>query len=333
VNPAQVAVGGLLAQLELPQVDAKFPPDHHEAYWFYGHDEASHIGWYFYLLADLQDATLRHERAYLVLPDGTLLAAEGQGRRSRGRIAGADGFECECVVPFFRWQLRYRGSMQRIAASDRLQGAARGEPVDVELAIDASAATPAWNVEGDWGEPPPSLRYHQLCQIAGDLRIGSNTVALRGTAFRSHSRRLRELGGFAGHSLANALFPSGRAFGFMRFLDAGAAPARGRGFVMQDGRMVDADVVVTPMLESAQTGGEPLRIELRSEFGHAVVTGETIACAFKSYGSGGRRLGLHPSMAPGFVLGTAWATFEWDRERAGGVIERAATLAKASAFA
>jgi len=332
MTPRSIAGGGLLAQLEMPQIHAKFPPDHHEAYWFFGYDDAARVGWYFYLLADLQDPTLRHERVYVVLPDGTLLMAEGQGRRSHGAVAAAEGFECECVLPFFRWRLAYSANMQRVAPADRSSGKTTGEALPVSLQLDLESATPAWNVEGDWGEPPPSLRYHQSCRVEGAFRIDGQKFAIGGTGFRSHSRRLRDQSGFAGHSLTNALFPSGRAFGFMRFLDAGKASARGRGFVMQDGRMVDADVTLTPMLDALQVAGEVLRIELDSDFGHAVISGETVASAFKSFGKGGRRLGLHRAMAPGFVMSTAWARYRWDDECTGGVLERATTLARAETF-
>lgn len=325
-TPYRTLLGsGLLAALDTPQVGKKFPAGYHEAYWFYGYDAAQSIGYYFYLVADTGHETLRHEHTYLFLPDGSILAGYGSGDGTRAGIARGDALELQCEQPFLHWRLRYAAAMTHIPAQRRIAGVdadAAQVPVEVELRFDARTA--AWNTEGDWGEPPPALRYHQLGRCSGTIAWGGHSLRIDGTCFRSHSRRQRELAGWAGHTLANALFDDGRAFGVFRMRGSQQRPERGRGFVVDGGRLFDADVLEHPQLESPGERAESFEIVLAGEFGRAVIRGETVTEAFLSQTPEGRRYGVAWDATAGMVLADGFAKYTWGDAQSIGVIERSA---------
>jgi hypothetical protein len=318
------------AHADVPQVGFKEPPDHHEAYWLYGYDPDAKVGHYLYLAAEKDDVLLRRESVFLLLPDGSVLAGEGSGRNSHDATAAGDRLEIECVEPFRRWHGRYTAPMYRLAGDEIVAGPRPdSELVDAVIDLEAESAAAPWNTEGDWGEQPPSLRYHQFYDAIGIIRAGGNAYPFAGSGFRSHSRRRRDMPGFTGHAIINGRFPSGRGFGLLRYRATEHHPERGRGFVYLDGVFHDADVVTWPHLDEAVPGGERLTIELhagRPGVGQlrAVITAETIASAFVTPAPDGRKYGAHVGAEPGTVISPAFARFQWDGETGYGGLERSA---------
>jgi hypothetical protein len=317
-------------QADVPQVGFKEPPDHHEAYWLYGYDPGTKIGHYLYLAAEKDDVLLRRESVFLLLPDGSVLAQQGAGRGSHGATAAGDRLEIECLEPFRRWRGRYAAPMHRLAGDEIVAGPqAGGELFEAVVDLEATSVAAPWNTEGDWGEQPPSLRYHQFYDAHGTVTVAGETHHFGGTGFRSHSRRRREMAGFTGHAIINGRFPSGRGFGLLRYRATKDHPERGRGFVYTDGVFHDADVVTWPHLDEAVPGGERLTIELhagRPGVGQhrAVITAETIASTFVTPAPEGRRYGAHAGDAPGTVISPAFARYQWDGETGYGGLERSA---------
>ncbi|MET0380077.1 MAG: hypothetical protein ABW049_13885 [Spongiibacteraceae bacterium] len=326
---ANILGTGLLAQLDLPQVGTKFPAGYHEAYWFYGYDEQASIGYYFYLVADTGDEILRHEHTFLFLPDGSILAGYSAGSNTRHAIAIGDRLELECDVPFKRWRIRYSADMTLIPADRRIAGVAPGHgSTPVEVALEFDAHTAAWNTEGNWGEPPPALRYHQLGRGRGSIRWGGAKAAIDGYCFRSHSRRQRDMAGWAGHTLANALFADGRAFGIFRMRGSAERPERGRGFVIENGRLFDADVTQHPQLNTPVEHGESFTIVLSGEFGEAVIHGDVVNEVFLSQTASGRHYGVAWDAGAGMLLSEGFVRYRWGNQQTVGVLERS-TLIKA----
>lgn len=323
-TPGSAALcGAWRPEVDLPQVGFKQPPDHHEAHWLFGYDSSSGVGHYLYLAAEKDDVMLRRESVFMLLPDGSVLAQHGAGRNSRGTVAAGDRLELECVEPFVCWHGRYAAPMHRLSGSDIVAGPRDGEPLveaAIELQVDHVAAP--WNTEGDWGEQPPSLRFHQFYDARGTVTVGGTTYEFGGPGFRSHSLRRRDVPGFTGHAIINGRFPSGRGFGLLRYRATTERPERGRGFLYVDGRIRDADVVVWPHLDRAVAGGERLTIELRADQHRAVITAETIGSAFVTPTPQGRVYGAHPGDGPGTVISPAFARYEWDGEIGYGGLER-----------
>lgn len=313
------------AETDLPQVERKDPPDHHEAYWLFGYDSATRVGHYMYLAAERDDQHLRRESIFCYLPDGSVLCQQGAGRRSRGVVAAGDRLELECLAPFERWLGRYSAAMHHLSGDRILAGAGDEEAIlDASVEIEVVHDVPPWNTEGDWGEQPPSFRYHQFYDARGVIEAGGIRHEFGGTGFRSHSRRRREMAGYTGHAIVNGRFPSGRGFGLLRYRATADRPERGRGFLYVDGELHDAEVVGWPHLTRATVTGEEFRIELRAESHRAVITGETLLCPFVTVGAQGRRYGAHTDLGPGFLLAPAVARFAWDGEEGYGALERSA---------
>jgi hypothetical protein len=317
-------------QADVPQVGYKEPPDHHEAYWLYGYDPDAKIGHYLYLAAEKDDLLLRRESVFLLLPDGSVLAQQGAGRGSHGATAAGDRLEIECLEPFRRWRGRYAAPMYRLTGEEIVAGPRPGsELVEAVIDLEVTSVAAPWNTEGDWGEQPPSMRYHQFYDARGAVTVAGKTYGFNGPGFRSHSRRRRDVPGFAGHAIINGRFPSGRGFGLLRYRATKDNPERGRGFVYIDGVFHDADVVTWPHLDQAVPGGERLTIELRAgrpgvDQHRAVITAETIASAFVTPAPDGRRYGAHAGAAPGTVISPAFARYRWDGETGYGGLERSA---------
>jgi hypothetical protein len=312
-------------EADVPQVGYQDPPDHLEAYWLYGYDPASGLGHYLYLAAEKGDAMLRRESVFLLLPDGSVLAQGGSGRHSRGAVAAGDRLRLECLEPFRRWRGRYDGPVYRLAGDEIVAGPRPdAELLDAAVDIEVESVAAPWNTEGDWGEQPPSLRYHQFYEARGTVEAAGRSYSFAGPGFRSHSRRRRDTPGFAGHAIINGRFPSGRGFGLLRYRATADRPERGRGFLCVDGVIHDADVVSWPRLDRAVPRGERLTIELRAGRHRAVIAAETIASAFVTPTPRGRGYGAHPGDGPGTVLSPAFARYEWDGETGYGGLERSA---------
>jgi hypothetical protein len=311
-------------ETDIPQVGFKEPPDHHEAYWLYGYDPAAQVGHYLYLAAEKDDVLLRRESIFMLLPDGSVLAQNGAGRNSRGVTAAGDRLRLECMEPFRRWRGRYAGPACRLAGEEIIAGPRPGsELVDTVIDIEVESAAPPWNTEGDWGEQPPSLRYHQFYDARGTVTVAGAVYPFAGPGFRSHSRRRRDMPGFTGHAIISGRFPSGRGFGLLRYRATADRPERGRGFLYVDGVLHDADVAAWPHLDQAVPGGERLTIELHGGGHQAVISAETIASTFVTPAPEGRRYGAHPG-GPGTVLSPAFARYRWDGETGYGGLERSA---------
>src|ERR1700722_14757859 len=312
-------------QADVPQVGFKEPPDHHEAYWLYGYDPDARDGHYLYLAAEKDDVLLRREGVFLLLPAGSVLAQPRAGRNSHGATAAGDRLEIECLEPFRRWRGRYAAPMYRLAGDEVVAGPLPGsELVEAVVDIEVESVAAPWNTEGDWGEQPPSLRYHQSYDARGTVPVSGTASPFAGPGFRSHSRRRRDLPGFTGHAIINGRFPSGRGFGLLRYRATADRPERGRGFLYLDGGAHDADVVTWPHLDRAVAGGERLTIELRSGRHKAVISAVTIASAFVTPDPEGRAYGAQVGDRPGTVISPAFARYQWDGETGYGGLERSA---------
>jgi hypothetical protein len=312
-------------ETDVPQVGFKEPSDHHEAYWLYGYDPVAQVGHYLYLTAEKDDMLLRRESVFVLLPDGSVLARSGAGRNSRGATAAGDRLQLECLEPFRRWRGRFAAPVHRLAGDEIVAGPRPGsELVETVIDVEVTSAAPPWNTEGDWGEQPPSLRYHQFYDARGTVTVAGAVYPFAGPGFRSHSRRRRDMPGFTGHAIINGRFPSGRGFGLLRYRATADRPERGRGFLYLDGVLHDGDVVAWPHLDEAVPGGERLTIELHAGRHQALITAETIASTFVTAAPEGRKYGAHVGDQPGTVISPAFARYQWDGETGYGGLERSA---------
>jgi hypothetical protein len=298
-----------------------------------------------YALAEQDAFPLRTERHWLALPDGRVLYNYTDGWRSTPKKPAGANLVYECVEPFRKWTVDFLGTM-RISSADELS---RGRPVEgpravVQFHIDAEMAAPPWplgRLDPTSGQDMAAAsgrfiggeRYEQLYRMKGHVRIDREEFDISGIGMRTHRRGTREMEAWHGHSWQTALFPSGRAFGLMRFPSKDGPEGRtleglrfNEGFVVQDGRMYPARVLQSTWLDTFTPAGERSQIRLTSELGEAVIDVETAAVAWRTIFTNteaGRYLRGFGVWGPGtFVMGQGGARYTWDGESAYGQIER-----------
>jgi hypothetical protein len=254
--------------------------------------------------------------------------AVGSGTTSDALVAG--GWTLRCVEPFVRWTATYRGSPRVTSTAETraglidLEGAREAVEVDLEL----SMALPPW-VQGDFAEDLAGRetgllfigvpRYEQLYRAVGELRHAGTTHAVSATGLRTHRYGPRSIVAMRGHSWLTALFPSGRAFGSMRFPGDDGSDLFREAWVSSGSGLTRARVLDSPWLTSLDCVGETWTVTLDTPDGPTEITGETLACAYS--------MGLGADHAPGsFVLAHGMGRFTWDGETTCGLIERSAPI-------
>ena len=60
-------------------------------------------------------------------------------------------------------------------------------------------------------------RYEQLFRATGSVTVGDDAHEFTGSGLRIRRQGVRKLAGFWGHCWQSALFPSGRAFGYIAY--------------------------------------------------------------------------------------------------------------------
>ena len=281
----------------------------------YGGDPA--LGW-----------AARAERFTIAMPGGRRLAYFGQGfgttseRPTGGRLA----FRCE--DPFRRWTGGFAGPVRDTTAAGLIAGPAAEAPqVEASFAFEAIMAAPPW-IQGALltkaGLPPDAEgmgfiggdRYEQLFRGTATVQVGAETVSYACTGLRTHRWGPRNTAAMLGHSWLTALFPSGRAFGLMRFPRADGTVGFSEGFVFSgDGELNLAEVLDSPWLTHLQDAGERFLIRLRVGGETIEIAGETAAHTINhSYGN------IHNER--GFTMSHGMVRCDWDGETAYGLIER-----------
>lgn len=240
------------------------------------------------------------------------------------------GWTFRCVEPFVRWTATYRGAPLATLTTECRGGVVdlTGERVPVEVDLDLAMALPPW-IQGDFAEDLPGRdtgltfigipRYEQLQRAKGEIRIDGVAHPITATGLRTHRYGQRTLTLMKGHSWLTALFPSGRAFGSMRFPGAEGADLFREAWVTGPDGLVGAKVLDSPWLTSLDCVGETWSVALDTPDGPTEIHGETLAVSYS--------MGMGVNHAPGsYVLAHGMGRFSWDGEVTCGLIERSAPI-------
>ena len=258
------------------------------------------------------------------------------GADGRPRVLGGGPLSFELVEPFGRWRMRFDGLAVENSVEKQLAGGGRGgEPtVPVEFDLELVSAVPPWENgellaeagrvlrEQEEGALMGGPRYEQLARMTGTLRVGGETRQLRGGALRIRRQGVRRLARFWGHAWQSAVFPSGRAFGFLTYpaRDDGK-PTYNEAFLFDgDGELIPARVLEAPWLRRMQPRGQRFQVVLGTEDGRTeTISGESLVSAFSV-------IPVTADMSfP--VLQQAIVRYTWGGETANGMSERS-TLPK-----
>ena len=106
-------------------------------------------------------------------------------------------------------------------------------------------------------------RIEQLFRAEGTLRLDGRTRDFKGVGSRIHRQSVRPMAAFRGHCWQSAVFPDGRAFGYIAYpLRDGEREADryNIGYLYQDGKMYPARARSIPSCEGYRRRGTTSRL-------------------------------------------------------------------------
>jgi hypothetical protein len=269
-------------------------------------------------------------QANFAFADGRILNGAGRGpalspldAQGRPTVLNAGAVTFRCIEPFRRWAISFDGPAIDSHVSQQIARTVDPQKkVSVRLEAEATMVTPAWgqlHAEKDATLATTFMglgyRYEHLFRAEGMLHVDGEARAFKGTGLRIHRQSKRSLEGFVGHCWQSAVFPDGRAFGYIIYPPkADGTETYNDGYVYQNGRMYPAKAVKAPWLRRIVGAGDDVSLELESELGRIRIEGSTALSTF--------RVG-NPDMG-GLNLQQSGVLYKWDRQSAYGMIERSA---------
>ncbi len=250
------------------------------------------------------------------------IAADGMPR-----ILGAGGLRFECIEPYRRWRVTYEGTPVDTTTADMIAlSVDRDRHAPLSFAVDIEMVTPCWVQDNtperlvgkseremdDARSMGLGYRMEHLFRGQGTITVDGETRDFRAVGSRIHRQSVRPLEGFRGHCWQSAVFPDGRAFGYIAYPPGADGSTYNEGYIYQDGRMYPATATVSPWLDEMIAEGEDVSIELESELGRTRIAGVGGLNTFKA--------GI--AEMPGFVLNQGGARYAWDGQTAWGMVER-----------
>lgn len=292
---------------------------------------------------DIQvNAAFPDGRVYRLRSNGPSLPA--QGPDGRPIVLGAGGLVFRCVQPFANWTMSYNGPAVQTSSADLVEGRKDGPTVDIGFHVEATMVVPPWvqgalqseagarlkaSVEGDLMGGP---RYEQLFTATGYFDVGADHRSFIGSGLRIRRQGVRKLAGFWGHCWQSAVFPSGRAFGYIAYPPrADGQPTFNEGYIFTgDGGLVPARAVQAPWLTRLQSKGEDVSLVLETADGVVEIAGQTVFSTHDMHHNDDM-YSMHAlkQETAGFpALQQAGARYTWEGEETYGMLERSNPLDK-----
>lgn len=289
----------------------------------------------------------------VAFPDGRVFRLRENGRSwpaegpdGRPTVLGAGGLGFRCIEPFDTWTMSYDGKAVQTSSTDLIAGNKDGPLVDISFHVEAKMAVPPWvqgalSAEADArlktsieGDLMGGRRYEQLFRATGAVTVGGDEHAFVGTGLRIRRQGVRKLAGFWGHSWQSALFPSGRAFGYIAYPPRpDGAPTFNEGYIFTGtGDLTPARVVEAPWLSRLQAVGEDASLVLETSSGTVHIEGETILSTHDIYHDDKMfsTQAMKQEMPSFPALQQAGVRYRWDGEETFGMLERSNPLDKIS---
>lgn len=284
--------------------------------------------------------------ASFAFPDGrTLFGSRTDGRTmspigpdGRATILGAGdesgSLVFECVEPYKRWKVRYHGRPLDSTAADMIANSVDPERrTDLRYELDLTMVTPAWVQDNtpealarmserertDAGLMGFGYRMEHLFRATGTLWLDGKERAFNAVGNRIHRQSVRPLDAFRGHCWQAAVFPDGRAFGYIAYPPAEDGSTYNEGYIWQDGKWHSATATTIPWLTELVAEDYDSSVELKSELGTVRIEGLGNLNTFK--------VGKEGELA-GFALHQGGVKYTWDGQTAYGMIERSTWLNK-----
>jgi len=262
------------------------------------------------------------------------------GADGRPIFFGAGPLTFRCVEPFRRWSMTYDGSAIDGTVSQQISRSLDpAQQIPVRLDVELAMATPAWvqdnspdklaaMSESEAAEAQSmgiGWRLEHLFRGEGRLEVDGKTREFGVIGSRIKRQSVRPLNFFRGHCWQSALFPDGRAFGYIAYPpgEDGSEPYND-GYIYQDGRMYPARATRIPWLRQLLEEGDDVPLELESELGVTRITGRTMLTTYMI-------MGTADGLPVDFNLHQGGARYTWDGMTSFGMIERSSTAAQMAA--
>ena len=277
--------------------------------------------------------TARNASVNVALPDGHVLVVREDGaphppsdEQGRPRVLGAGPLRFECVEQFRRWRLTFDGNARATTVLDQIATCTSGgidatDVVPLHMELDAEMAAPPWiqgTLEPDGHFVVGERRFEQLFTTQGSVDIAGSTIPVRGGGLRIHRKggARSDYSDWYGHCWQSAVFPSGRAFGFIHYTPRPDGSVKyHEGWTLIDGDVLPAKVVDTPWKRGWAPSGEDVSLTLRTRRGDVVIGAETTLSTFNPAIPMGGGVAFPP-------VQQGIAHYRWDGEEAYGMIER-----------
>jgi hypothetical protein len=279
-------------------------------------------------------------RVYRLRDSGPSLQPEGPD--GKPTILGAGGLAFRCVEPFDTWTMTYEGKAVQTSSDELAAGKSDGPLLDVAFHVEAKMAVPPW-VQGALrrdagerikksveGELMGGARYEQLFRASGSVNVAGETKEFTGSGLRIRRQGVRKLASFWGHAWQSALFPSGKAFGYIAYPPRpDGQPTFNEGYIFTgDGDLIPARAVQAPWLARVQALGEDVSLVLETAEGTTHIEGETVFSTHDIHHSDNtfsvREMKKENPNFP--ALQQAGVRYRWDGEETYGMLERSAPI-------
>jgi hypothetical protein len=282
----------------------------------------------------------------LAFPDGRVFRLRSDGKawppnddNGRAAVLGAGPLGFRCGQPFRTWTMTFDGQAVQTSTFDLVEGKKDGPLVDVRFGVEATMAVPPWiqgsllpearallneGVEGDLMGGP---RYEQLFRASASVQTPDGEHTFTGSGLRIRRQGVRRLAEFRGHCWQSALFPSGRAFGYIAYppRDDGT-PTFNEGYLFEgEGPLIPVRVQEAPWLTKLQALGQDVSVTLVTEDGKTIrIDGETVLSAYDvRHDDQTRAIQAMSKEIPHFPpLQQAGVRYRWDGEETYGMLER-----------
>ena len=259
-------------------------------------------------------------------------------------VLGAGGLAFRCVEPFGTWRMDFDGKAVQTSSFDLVAGRKDGPMVDIAFHVDATMAVPPWiqgalqidagerldkSIEGNLMGGP---RYEQLFRAIGSVTVDGSEQRFTGSGLRIRRQGIRKLAGFWGHAWQSAVFPSGKAFGYIAYPPRpDGEPTFNEGYIFTgDGPLIPARVVKALWLSRLQALGEDVSFVLETADGTVTIEGETVFSTHDiHHDDDSYSVHAMKKEMPTFpALQQAGVRYRWDGEETYGMLERSNPLDK-----
>ena len=169
----------------------------------------------------------------------------------------------------------------------------------------------ATSVEGKLMGGP---RFEQLFRATGAVRVRGEEHTFTGSGLRIRRQGVRDITEFWGHAWQSALFPSGRAFGYIAYPPRpDGSESYNEGYLFAgDGELIPAKVRKAPWLQHLVGNGEDVSLELEPTTASPASRPRPSSSTYE--------LGLEYPQFP--VLSQCTVRYRWDGEETYGMLER-----------